>query len=76
MAECRCTISAVADLQQQLRVAQYAVQRLTDERDQWRDAATKLDRARVKEYEEALGQRPVILKSGKHSPEFYERLWD
>ncbi|HPV83894.1 MAG TPA: PAS domain S-box protein [Nitrospira sp.] len=26
--------------------------------------------------EEALGQRPVILKSGKHSPEFYERLWD
>jgi len=25
--------------------------------------------------EEALGQRPVILKSGKHSPEFYERLW-
>ncbi|MCE7976174.1 MAG: PAS domain S-box protein [Nitrospira sp. NTP1] len=26
--------------------------------------------------EEALGQRPAILKSGKHSPEFYERLWD
>ncbi len=26
--------------------------------------------------EEALGQRPVILKSGKHAPEFYERLWD
>ena len=25
--------------------------------------------------EEALGQRPVILKSGKHAPEFYERLW-
>lgn len=25
--------------------------------------------------EEALGQRPSILKSGKHSPEFYERLW-
>jgi|CXWL01.1.fsa_nt_gi PAS domain S-box-containing protein len=25
--------------------------------------------------EEALGQRPVILKSGKHSPEFYGRLW-
>ncbi len=24
---------------------------------------------------EALGQRPSILKSGKHSPEFYERLW-
>ncbi len=26
--------------------------------------------------EEALGQRPAILKSGKHAPEFYERLWD
>ncbi|ULA58628.1 MAG: putative Histidine kinase [Nitrospira sp.] len=26
--------------------------------------------------EEVLGQRPAILKSGKHSPEFYERLWD
>ncbi len=25
--------------------------------------------------EEALGQRPTILKSGKHPPEFYERLW-
>jgi len=25
--------------------------------------------------EEVLGQRPVILKSGKHPPEFYERLW-
>ena len=25
--------------------------------------------------EEALGQRPSILKSGKLSPEFYERLW-
>lgn len=25
--------------------------------------------------EEALGQRPAILKSGKHSPEFYDRLW-
>lgn len=25
--------------------------------------------------EEALGQRPAILKSGKHGPEFYERLW-
>ena len=25
--------------------------------------------------EEALGQRPAILKSGKHPPEFYERLW-
>jgi len=25
--------------------------------------------------EEALGQRPVILKSGKHPPDFYERLW-
>lgn len=25
--------------------------------------------------EEALGQRPSILSSGKHSPEFYERLW-
>ncbi len=25
--------------------------------------------------EEALGRRPAILKSGKHSPEFYERLW-
>ena len=25
--------------------------------------------------EEALGQRPVILKSGKHPPEFYDRLW-
>ncbi|MBP8116252.1 MAG: PAS domain S-box protein [Nitrospira sp.] len=25
--------------------------------------------------EEALGRRPVILKSGKHPPEFYERLW-
>jgi PAS domain S-box-containing protein len=24
---------------------------------------------------EALGQRPSLLKSGKHSPEFYERLW-
>ena len=24
---------------------------------------------------EALGQRPSILKSGKHPPEFYERLW-
>lgn len=24
---------------------------------------------------EALGQRPSILRSGKHSPEFYERLW-
>jgi PAS domain S-box-containing protein len=24
---------------------------------------------------EALGQRPAILKSGKHPPEFYERLW-
>ncbi len=25
--------------------------------------------------EEALGKRPSILKSGKHSPDFYERLW-
>lgn len=25
--------------------------------------------------DEALGQRPSILKSGKLSPEFYERLW-
>jgi PAS domain S-box-containing protein len=25
--------------------------------------------------EEALGQRPAILKSGKHGPEFYDRLW-
>lgn len=25
--------------------------------------------------EEALGQRPAILKSGKHPPEFYHRLW-
>lgn len=25
--------------------------------------------------EEALGQRPAILKSGKHPPEFYDRLW-
>ena len=25
--------------------------------------------------EEALGRRPAILKSGKHPPEFYERLW-
>lgn len=25
--------------------------------------------------DEALGQRPAILKSGKHGPEFYERLW-
>jgi PAS domain S-box-containing protein len=25
--------------------------------------------------DEALGQRPAILKSGKHSPEFYDRLW-
>ncbi len=25
--------------------------------------------------DEALGQRPSILKSGKHPPEFYERLW-
>jgi len=25
--------------------------------------------------EEALGRRPSILKSGKHPPEFYERLW-
>jgi len=25
--------------------------------------------------EEALGRRPSILNSGKHSPEFYERLW-
>ena len=25
--------------------------------------------------EEAVGQRPAILKSGKHSPEFYDRLW-
>lgn len=25
--------------------------------------------------DEALGRRPSILKSGKHSPEFYERLW-
>lgn len=24
---------------------------------------------------EAVGQRPAILKSGKHSPEFYDRLW-
>ncbi len=24
---------------------------------------------------EALGQRPTILKSGKHGPEFYSRLW-
>lgn len=24
---------------------------------------------------EALGQRPALLKSGKHTPEFYERLW-
>ena len=26
--------------------------------------------------EDALGQRPSILKSGKHPPELYERLWD
>ena len=25
--------------------------------------------------DEALGQRPAILKSGKHGPEFYERMW-
>jgi PAS domain S-box-containing protein len=25
---------------------------------------------------ETLGQRPSILKSGKHPPEFYERLWE
>ena len=25
--------------------------------------------------EEAVGQQPAILKSGKHSPEFYDRLW-
>ncbi|HNV26104.1 MAG TPA: PAS domain S-box protein, partial [Nitrospira sp.] len=25
--------------------------------------------------EEALGKRPAMLRSGKHSPEFYERLW-
>ncbi len=25
--------------------------------------------------EEALGKRPAILKSGKHPPEFYDRLW-
>jgi len=25
--------------------------------------------------DEALGQRPAILKSGKHGPEFYGRLW-
>lgn len=25
--------------------------------------------------EEALGRRPSILKSGKHPPEFYDRLW-
>ncbi len=25
--------------------------------------------------EEALGQRPVVLKSGRHEPEFYDRLW-
>jgi PAS domain S-box-containing protein len=25
--------------------------------------------------DEALGQRPTILKSGKHGPEFYVRLW-
>jgi PAS domain S-box-containing protein len=25
--------------------------------------------------DEALGRRPSILKSGKHPPEFYERLW-
>ena len=25
--------------------------------------------------DEALGQRPTILKSGKHGPEFYGRLW-
>jgi PAS domain S-box-containing protein len=24
---------------------------------------------------EALGQRPAILKSGKHPPEFFDRLW-
>ena len=26
--------------------------------------------------EEALGRRPGILKSGKHPPEFYDRLWE
>ncbi len=26
--------------------------------------------------EEALGRRPGILKSGKHTPEFYGRLWE
>ena len=25
--------------------------------------------------DEALGQRPAILKSGKHGPDFYDRLW-
>jgi two-component system cell cycle sensor histidine kinase/response regulator CckA len=25
--------------------------------------------------EEAIGQNPRVLKSGKHSPEFYEQLW-
>ncbi|MFO0706628.1 MAG: PAS domain S-box protein [Nitrospira sp.] len=25
--------------------------------------------------DEALGQRPAILKSGKHGPEFYDRMW-
>lgn len=25
--------------------------------------------------DEALGQRPAMLKSGKHPPEFYDRLW-
>ena len=27
-------------------------------------------------YREAIGQNPRILKSGKHPPEFYKRMWD
>ena len=27
-------------------------------------------------FEEAIGQNPRILKSGKHPPEFYEEMWD
>ncbi len=27
-------------------------------------------------YEEAIGQNPRILKSGKHPPEYYQEMWD
>lgn len=48
---------------------------LTDRDGRIREWNPALERMTGWTREEALGQRPAILKSGKHPPEFYHRLW-